>query len=126
MVGMVLQRAFLERPLDADCGEPAFRIKRRATVFVGERCVAQRAREQAEQRRTDERKNDKCRQHFQQRESTLIRSHSRIATLPVNQSTSTSYLRSPAARVMRPPFEPPSGKKRMEPTLSFNRSRCAV
>jgi hypothetical protein len=49
-----------------------------------------------------------------------------IATRPVSQSTSTSNLRSPAATVMRPPLLPPSGKKRMAPTLSSTRSFCAV
>ena len=42
---------------------------------------------------------------------------SRMATRPVSQSTSTSYLRSPANTVTRPPFEPPSGKKRIAPDL---------
>src|SRR5207247_46717 len=57
----------------------------------------------------------------------LSRLHqSRIVTRPVSQSTSTSYLRSPAARVIRPPVDPPSGKKRIAPTLSLTRSRWAV
>ena len=34
---------------------------------------------------------------------------SRIATRPVSQSTSMSNFRAPAASVMRPPFDPPSG-----------------
>src|SRR5690242_7077013 len=49
-----------------------------------------------------------------------------IATRPVSQSMSTSNLRSPAATVMRPPLLPPSGKKRIDPTLSLTRSFWAV
>ena len=51
---------------------------------------------------------------------------SMIATRPVSQSTSTSNFRAPDATVMRPPLLPPSGKKRIDPTLPLTRSFCAV
>ena len=112
--------SFAQRRCVGGDREACFGDQQRAAPFIGGRCVVERAAEQSEQRRSDERDNDECHQHFEERESARrsgermrnggsSASHSRIATRPVSQSTSTSYLRSPEATVMRPPLLPPSG-----------------